>query len=136
MRSSTQPPDLRFTKQPSNDHVVESDDVIELFCAGKSDGDVTIEWHVKPLLLDPGEGVRGTVERDYKLFDGWEGSEFARVEEFREFLNGSLKVAVATDGEKVTVKHNDDVSFAVRCSVGREGHVIESEEFRFTEQGC
>ena len=37
MRSSI--PNIRFTKQPSN--VTKSDDVIELVCAGESDGDVT-----------------------------------------------------------------------------------------------
>ena len=101
MRSSTTPPNIRFTKQPSNDQVIKSDDVIELVCAAESDGDVTLrpEWHVKPLLLDPGEA--GGRERDYELFDGWARSEFVGVEEFREFFNGSLTVAVATgDGEE------------------------------------
>ena len=136
MRSSTTPPNIRFTKQPANDHVIKSDDVVELACAGGSDDDVTLrpEWFVKPLLLDSGEA--GGKERDYELFDGWARSEFVGVEKFREFFNRSLTVAVATgDGENVTVRHGDDVSFAVRCSVGRSGHVIVSEEFRFTPQG-
>jgi len=135
IRDTTKPPNLRFTKQPSVNHVTRNDGVTELMCGGESSDDVTIDpdWFVKPLLLDPGWSEGETV-RDYKLFDGWAKSKFVKVERFTEFLNGSMTVAMESDGEKVTVKHGVNVNFAIRCSIGQDDHVIMSEEFRFTHR--